>query len=84
MRLFLYVLYLGFVLYTFIDCARTPQDQITRGPKWLWLLLIFFFEGIGSLSWIFFGRPRRSGGNGPRRPKKFIAPDDNPDFLGKL
>ena len=69
-------------IYSIIDCSRTPESSIRALPKWAWLVIIIFVPGIGSLAWIIAGRP-----NGPGRPKKnkkIIPPDDNPDWLKKL
>jgi hypothetical protein len=74
-----------FVIYAFVDCAVTPQEKIRKGPKWAYLLGMFFIPlpPIAALIWFIFGRPRkpRSGRGGPRR---IIPPDDDPDFLRKL
>ena len=80
MRFWIVVISIAITFYSFFDCARTEQER-TRGPKWLWLLVIFFFELFGALLWLFFGRPKNDG-RGKKR--KIIPPDDDPDFLRKL
>ena len=83
--LLLYVLPIAIVLYAFFDCARTPQEQVRRLPKWAWILIIIFFDLIGALVWFFVGRPKKNPGSNPKRgPKRPIAPDDDPDFLKSL
>ncbi|MFM8205177.1 MAG: PLDc N-terminal domain-containing protein [Actinomycetales bacterium] len=69
-------------IYSIIDCSRTPESSIRALPKWAWLVIIIFVPGIGAIAWIIAGRP-----NGPKRPKrnrKIVPPDDNPDWLKKL
>ena len=69
--------------YGFFDCAMTEQEKVRNLPKWGWLLIILFLEVLGVIAWFIGGRPKKGPNNrGPKR--KFIAPDDNPDFLRKL
>lgn len=81
---FLFVLSLGLTLFTFIDCAQRDDAQLNKMPKWGWLLVIFFFGLIGSVSYLFVGRkgPRTKQIKPPT--KKVLPPDDDPDFLRKL
>jgi hypothetical protein len=77
------IFFLAVWAYAFFDCATTEQERVRNLPKWGWLLIILFFDIFGSIAWFIGGRPRNNpGGRGPKR--KFIAPDDNPDFLRKL
>ena len=71
------------LIYSLIDCARTPESKMRSLPKWAWLVIIIFVPAIGSISWIIAGRPQGPG-KGGRRGKKIVPPDDNPDFLRKL
>ena len=84
MRLLLTLLVLALSFYAFFDCARTPQEEVSKLPKWAWLLLIFLFSSIGAILWFAIGRPKRNPGNGRRGPGRIIPPDDDPDFLRKL
>lgn len=78
---------IAITVYAFVDCARTPQEEVRRMPKWAWLLLIVLFSPspIISVAWLVIGRDR-GWGNGGRKnpPRKIIPPDDNPDFLKNL
>jgi hypothetical protein len=69
-------------IFSIIDCSRTPESSIRALPKWAWLVIIISGPGIGALAWIIAGRPKGPGR--PRKNKKIIPPDDNPDFLKKL
>ena len=43
---------LGLVLFALIDLIRRPQ---TRGPKWLWALIIFV-SFVGPILYLVIGR----------------------------
>ena len=78
---------IAITVYAFVDCARTPQEEVQKLPKWAWLLLIVLFapSPIVSVAWLVIGRTRGRGNGWPKRPpRKIIPPDDNPDFLRKL
>jgi len=84
MRLLVTIFVLAFSFYAFFDCARTPQEQVRKLPKWAWLLLIFLFSSLGALGWFILGRPAKNPGTGRGGRGKIIPPDDDPDFLRKL
>jgi hypothetical protein len=71
------------VLYAFVHCAQTDQDQVQKLPKWGWLLLIALGQTFGAVAYLIWGRPRNPG---PERggKRRVIGPDDDPDFLRKL
>lgn len=39
-----------------VDCARVRK---TRGPKWIWFLVIILFGLIGPIVYFIFGRDNR-------------------------
>ncbi|CAB4531848.1 Cardiolipin synthase N-terminal [actinobacterium SCGC AAA044-D11] len=84
MRLWVTLIVLAFTFYSFFDCARTPQEEVRKLPKWAWLLLIFLFSTLGSILWFVIGRPKRNPGKGRGGRGRIIPPDDDPDFLRKL
>lgn len=74
-------------LFAFIDCAMRDETLLKRLPKWAWLLIILFFQLLGSVAYLIAGRNGKFKGNGGRgRQKKprILPPDDDPDFLRKL
>jgi hypothetical protein len=78
---------IAITVYAFVDCARTPQEEVQKLPKWAWLLLIVLFSPspIVSVAWLVIGKQRGRGNGGRRKPpRKIIPPDDNPDFLRNL
>ncbi|MEU8568597.1 PLD nuclease N-terminal domain-containing protein [Streptomyces pathocidini] len=88
-----FLLVLGLWIYAFIDCLNTPEEQVRKLPKGAWVLIIVLFGYLlfGSLAWLLAGRPRRSevsGGAGAygaaRGRARWVAPDDNPEFLKSL
>ncbi|OKH97385.1 hypothetical protein A6A06_33050 [Streptomyces sp. CB02923] len=91
-----FLLILALWIYAFIDCLNTPENQVRGLPKiaWVFIILLFGEVLIGPVAWLVAGRPRRehAGGGAPspwpragRGPApKWVAPDDNPDFLRSL
>jgi hypothetical protein len=47
------LLQLGLMIVALIDLAKREK---TKGPKWVWILVIVFGEIIGSLIYFIFGR----------------------------
>lgn len=44
---------LGLIIAALVDLARRPH---TRGPKWLWVLVILFINFLGPIIYFVFGR----------------------------
>jgi hypothetical protein len=54
----------GAWIYTIIDVAQTPDDEIRNLNKGAWIVIVLFFSLAGIVGWFVFGRPgggRRSG-----------------------
>lgn len=88
-----FLLVLGLWIYAFIDCLNTPEGEVRHLPKAVWVLIVVLFGYVlfGSVAWLIAGRPRRSqpgavGRAQPGRgaPARWVAPDDNPEFLKTL
>ncbi|MEV4433703.1 PLD nuclease N-terminal domain-containing protein [Streptomyces sp. NPDC049555] len=81
-----FLLVLALWIYAFIDCLNTPEDEVRNLPKMAWVLIILLFGEVllGPVAWLIAGRPRaatrRAAGGGGR----WVAPDDNPEFLRSL
>lgn len=57
MRALLIVVVFALVLYSLLDCARTPEENMpARMPKFLWVALIILFPAVGSIAWIIVSR----------------------------
>ncbi|MFJ8463230.1 PLD nuclease N-terminal domain-containing protein [Streptomyces swartbergensis] len=90
LRVLMFLVPLALSVYAFIDCISTKDDDIRHMPKPLWAILVLLFPLVGSISWLIAGKKRSpaaegwSGVRGGGRPRQWVAPDDNPDFLKSL
>lgn len=90
------ILDLLLIVVALIDCISTDEFAVRNLPKVVWVLLILLFSPIGPIVWFVAGRPQnhtvgRAGawrpGNGfpeGERPRRQLAPDDDPAFLQNL
>ncbi len=82
------LLILAVWIFAFIDCLNTPEKEARKLPKLAWVFIILLFGQvlIGPVAWFLVGRPRRNAPYGAQRPqeRRWVAPDDNPDFLKSL
>jgi hypothetical protein len=83
MRVLVIVLTIAIQLYGLIDCAQREDSDVRSLPRWGWLIIIVLIPTIGAVAYLVAGRPKRPGGGG-KKPKRTIAPDDDPDFLRGL
>lgn len=44
---------LGLIIYSLVDLARREK---TKGPKWVWALVILFVSTFGPIIYLLFGR----------------------------
>lgn len=83
-----FILILAVWIYAFIDCLNTPEKEVRKLPKIAWVIIILLFGQVllGPIAWFAVGRPRRNAPYGATRPqeRRWVAPDDNPDFLKSL
>lgn len=91
-----FLIVLAVWIHAFVDCVNTPEDQVRHLPKIVWLLIVVLFGAVlvGPLLWFLTGSPRRApivrsadratDGGTPREQVRWIAPDDNPEFLRSL
>lgn len=91
MRAVPFILAFALMLYAFIDCARTPREELPAGlPRLVWVLFILL--GVGALVWVVLrvtatvNAAGTAGPSpaGPSRPAGPVAPDDDPAFLARL
>lgn len=88
---------LALMVVALIDCLSAEEFAIRALPRVAWVFLILLFSPIGPIAWFVAGRPARpvrlsSGemwrpGNGfpeSQRPRRSVAPDDDPEFLRGL
>jgi hypothetical protein len=97
-RLFplLFLADLALLVVALIDCLSTDEYEIRALPKIVWVFIILLFSPVGPIVWFVAGRPVRD--NAPRadawrpgsgfpeatRPRREVAPDDDPEFLRRL
>ncbi|MGW8889428.1 PLD nuclease N-terminal domain-containing protein [Streptomyces sp. NPDC055749] len=91
LRALIYLLPLALTIYAFIDCLNTPEDEAKHLPKLAWVFIILLFWIVGPIVWFAAGKMRVApeGGRTPsewhrNHRQKWVAPDDNPDFLKSL
>ncbi|MFE7093979.1 PLD nuclease N-terminal domain-containing protein [Streptomyces erythrochromogenes] len=82
-----FLLILALTIYAFIDCLNTPEEEVKHLPKAMWVIIILLFSIVGPVVWLFAGKKRVAsggGGRGSRSRGRWVAPDDNPEFLKSL
>ncbi len=92
----LFVVDLLLVVVALIDCLSTDESDVRNLPKLAWVFIILLFSPVGAIVWFVAGRPRkaaagrggawRPGAGFPEaeRPRRPVAPDDDPEFLAGL
>src|SRR5262249_26507640 len=95
-RLFplLFLAGLALAVVALIDCLSTESDEVRALPRFAWIFVILLFPVVGPIVWFSAGRPQRAGeGRGAggadayserSRPRRQVAPDDDPEFLHNL
>ncbi|WP_292836391.1 PLDc N-terminal domain-containing protein [Microbacterium sp.] len=72
------LLLIAFWVYSIVDCALQPPTRHRGVSKPVWLLIVFLLPVVGGILWLVVGRSRLRG------LPVFRAPDDNPEFLGRI
>jgi hypothetical protein len=95
-RLFplLFLAGLALAVVALIDCLSTESDEVRALPRFAWIFVILLFPVVGPIVWFSAGRPQRAGAGGGAwgagafpersRPRRQVAPDDDPEFLRNL
>ncbi|GGX62861.1 PLD nuclease N-terminal domain-containing protein [Streptomyces minutiscleroticus] len=96
LRLLPSLLVLALWIYAFIDCLTTPEKEVRHLPKVVWIIIVLLFGTVllGPIAWLVAGKVRK-GPRGEatlverhrdrdRGPVRYVAPDDNPEFLKSL
>ena len=58
----LLLLDLGLIAFALVDWSRRRR---TKGPKWLWLLVILFVSTFGPIVYLLFGREEEQDAGDP-------------------
>ena len=67
-----------FWVYTIVDCAVQPPSRHRGVGKAAWMAIVILLPVLGGILWFLIGRGRASQ-TVVRR-----APDDDPEFLGRM
>lgn len=76
------LLVLGFMIFTIVDIILIDRGRVRSLNKVLWIL-IALIPVVGGVLWLAVGRVRAGEARGGVR-RGTIAPDDDPEFLGRL
>ncbi|MEV8267171.1 PLDc N-terminal domain-containing protein [Microbacterium sp. NPDC076911] len=68
----------AFWVFTIVDCAVQPPTRHRGVSKPVWILIVVLLPVLGGLLWLSVGRMRAA------TAAERHAPDDDPEFLGKL
>jgi hypothetical protein len=79
-RVLLFFIGVGLLIYAVIDCSRTPVEEVPSGvPKSVWFVLMVIVPIIGPLLWIVASRTNQSSaGGGVRSPRTGPKPGGGP------
>ncbi|MFN3947991.1 PLD nuclease N-terminal domain-containing protein [Microbacterium sp.] len=67
-----------FWVYTIVDCAVQPASRHRGVSKPAWLAIVILLPVLGGILWFAIGRGRAT------RTVVRSAPDDDPEFLGRM
>lgn len=67
-----------FWVYTIVDCAVQPAGRHRGVSKGAWMAIVILLPVLGGILWFVIGRGRAS------QPVVRRAPDDDPEFLGRM
>jgi hypothetical protein len=81
-----FLLVLALWIYAFVDCLNTSEEDVRGMPKLAWVFVILLFGEVlvGPIAWLIAGRARHTGTEATAAQGRWIAPDDNPEFLKSL
>jgi hypothetical protein len=87
---------IALLVFALIDCLASDENEIRALPKVIWVFIILLFSPVGPIVWLVAGRPQRAAAGRPgawapgagfpeaTRPRRSVAPDDDPEFLRSL
>ncbi len=88
----LFALEILLMVLALISCLSAEEGELRALPRIVWVIIILLFPLVGSIVYFAAGRPVTTRpardhwrpGNGfseDTRPKRTLAPDDDPEFL---
>lgn len=86
---------LVFAVLALISCLSAEDGAVRGLPRIAWVIIILLFPLLGSVVYFLAGRPVKvaaapdpwrpgSGFPEPQRPRRQVAPDDDPEFLRSI
>ncbi|MFI7317659.1 PLD nuclease N-terminal domain-containing protein [Streptomyces venezuelae] len=81
-----FLLVLAVWIYAFIDVLNTPEKEVRHLPKVVWVIIVLLFGEVllGPIAWFVTGKKRHAPGTAGGGRTRWVAPDDNPEFLKSL
>ncbi|MEV0121138.1 PLDc N-terminal domain-containing protein [Streptomyces sp. NPDC050703] len=81
-----FLLVLAVWIYAFIDVLNTPEKEVRHLPKVVWVIIVLLFGEVllGPVAWFVTGKKRHAPGASGGGRTRWVAPDDNPEFLKSL
>ncbi|MFI1681296.1 MULTISPECIES: PLD nuclease N-terminal domain-containing protein [unclassified Streptomyces] len=81
-----FLLVLAVWIYAFIDVLNTPEKEVRHLPKVVWVIIVLLFGEVllGPIAWFVTGKKRHAPGAAGGGRTRWVAPDDNPEFLKSL
>ncbi|MEV0257627.1 PLD nuclease N-terminal domain-containing protein [Streptomyces sp. NPDC050732] len=81
-----FLLVLAVWIYAFIDVLNTPEKEVRHLPKVVWVIIVLLFGEVllGPVAWFVTGKKRHAPGRAGGGRTRWVAPDDNPEFLKSL
>ena len=78
-KVLLVIAAIGVMIFALIDLWQVPAADVRGSSRFLWTLAILLLPVVGAGLWLLFGREPAEG---PKR--RFLPPDDDPDFLRRM
>jgi len=90
MRVLVFAIVIVLMIFAVVDIAVVDRARIRNLNRGAWIAIAIVLPIVGPVLWFFVGRVRpgertsaSSAASAPRRVGP-VAPDDDPDFLGRL
>jgi hypothetical protein len=80
---FLFIAWAAFTVFSIVDIVLIDRSRVRSLPKALWIVIVAIFPIVGGVMWFAVGRVRSRDTRPPVR-RGPVAPDDDPEFLGRL
>lgn len=78
------LLVLGFTIFTVADIALMDRSRVRGMPKPAWIAAAILLPVVGGVLWLVVGRVRSGDASRGAVRRGPVAPDDDPEFLGRL